>query len=502
MKPFIVLLITLLFKFAHAQPTFIKDSLDTHISKALKLWQVPGAAVAIVKDGKVVHLKGYGVKNITTKEPVDENTLFMIGSNTKVFTATALTMLQQQQKLSLDDKVTKWLPYFKLNDPLASDAATLRDLLCHRIGFETFQGDFTYWASNLTRQEVIKKMAFVKAPYGFRTKWGYCNAAFTAAGEVIPAVTQTSWEDFIRNNILQPLKMTNTKMLASELVNARNLAQPYTVVDGKLTSIAVAQIDNLAPAGTIASSAKDMVNWLMTQIDMGKFEGNQVIPQEAIAATRVPHTIMGMDPGEKRNTHFYLYGLGMDINDRAGKIVVSHTGGVDGFLSSVMIVPEEKLGIVILTNTDQNNFFQDLTKEIRDAYLSLPYRSYTYQSLKNNRDQKQEEKKQLDSLRSLINPKNKPALPLTSYAGTYTSDLYGDVTLTTDKNNVIIHFSHHPQLTARLDALKDNTFLCTFSSPTYGIKELPFHVKDGRVTGFTLTVNDFVEFTPYEFVKK
>ncbi|MFM8911953.1 MAG: DUF3471 domain-containing protein, partial [Flammeovirgaceae bacterium] len=142
------------------------------------------------------------------------------------------------------------------------------------------------------------------------------------------------------------------------------------------------------------------------------------------------------------------------------------------------------------------------TKEIRDAYLSLPYRGYTYQSLKNNREQKLEEKKQLDSLKSLINPKNRPALPFTSYAGTYTSDLYGDVSLTTDKNNVIIHFSHHPQLTARLDALKDNTFLCTFSSPTYGIKELPFHVKDERVTGFTLTVNDFVEFTPYEFVKK
>ncbi|MFM7487463.1 MAG: serine hydrolase, partial [Cytophagales bacterium] len=328
------------------------------------------------------------------------------------------------------------------------------------------------------------------------------NAAFTTAGEVIPAVTQTSWQDFIRTNILQPLKMTNTKMLASELTNARNLAQPYTVVDGKLTAITVAQIDNLAPAGTISSSAKDMVNWVTAQIDMGKFEGNQVIPHEAIAATRVPHSIMGMDPRDKRDTHFYLYGLGMDIRDRAGKIVVSHTGGVDGFLSSVMIVPEEKLGIVILTNTDQNNFFQDLTNEIRDAYLNLPYRGYTYQSLKNNREQKLEEKKQLDSLKNLINPKNRPALPLASYAGSYTNELYGDISIVLEKGSLVIRFSHHPQLTGKLDALKDNTFLCTYSSPTYGIKTFPFYVKDGKVTGFTLTVNDFVEFTPYEFVKK
>lgn len=468
----------------------------------MKLWQVPGAAVAVIKDGKVVHLKGYGVKNVTTNEPVDENTLFMIGSNTKVFTATVLTLLDHQKKLSLDDKVTKWLPYFKLKDPLASDAATIRDLLCHRIGFEAFQGDFTYWASNLTRQEVIRKMASVKAPYGFRTKWGYCNAAFTAAGEVIPAATNTSWEDFIRANILQPLKMNNTKMLASELLTVSNLAQPYTLVDGKLTPIPVAKIDNLAPAATIASSANDMVNWVTAQLDVGKFEGTQVIPQEAIAATRMPHSIMGMDPRDKRDTHFYLYGLGLGINDRAGKIVVSHTGGVDGFLSSVMIVPEEKLGIVVLTNTDQNSFFQDLTNEIRDAYLNLPYRGYTYQSLTNDRQQKRVEKKELDSLMGLINAKNKPALPLASYAGNYSSDMYGDVSITAEKYNLTIHFSHHPHLTARLDALKENSFLCTYSSPTYGIKELPFHAQEGKATGFTLRVNDFVEFTPYEFLRQ
>ncbi|MCI0751906.1 MAG: serine hydrolase [Flammeovirgaceae bacterium] len=502
MKRFLPLLFSFSFHFLHAQPSFIKDSLESYIQKGMRQWQIPGMAVAIVKDGAVVHLKGYGVKNIIANDPVDENTLFMIGSNTKVFTATALTILEQEKKISLDDKVNKWIPYFKLNDPLASSAVTVRDLLCHRIGFETFQGDFTYWASNLSREDVIKKMALVKAPYGFRTRWGYCNAAFTTAGEIIPAVTGKTWEDYIREKILKPLKMNNTLMLAKELAGVTNAATPYTMVNGKLSKLHVPHIDNLAPAGTISSSAKDMVNWVQTQIDLGKFEGNQVIPQRAITSTREPHSILGLDQRDKQNTHFYLYGLGMDLKDRVGKIVVSHTGGVDGFLSSVMIVSEEKLGIVILTNTDQNNFFQDLTNEIRDAYLNLPYTGFTYRSLQRSKTNQAAEKKVIDSLKSVTAQKNKPFLPLSSYAGNYVSDLYGDVSVKLENNKLLIYFTHHPQLIGELDLLKENTFLCTYSIPTYGIKEIPFHVKDGKVSGFTLRVADFVEFTPYEFVRR
>src|SRR5205085_781934 len=251
------------------------------------------------------------------------------------------------KKLSLNDKVTKWLPYFKLNDPLAGNSAILKDLLSHRLGFETFQGDFTYWASNLSRQEVVKKMALVEAPYEFRTRWGYCNAAFVAAGEVVQAVSADTWENVIRKSILTPLKMNDTRMLVADLSSVTNIAKPYTLVDDKLVKLDYAQIDNLAPAGTMTSSAKDMINWVITQVATGEFEGKQVIPKAAIAATRQPQSIMGVDHRNSQNTHFYVYALGAQVNDRAGKVVVSHTGGVDGFLSSVTIVPEEKLGIVV-----------------------------------------------------------------------------------------------------------------------------------------------------------
>jgi CubicO group peptidase (beta-lactamase class C family) len=191
-------------------PAFVTDSLDRYIRNGMRDWQIPGLAIAIVRHGKVIYMKGYGVKETGKNDPVNEETLFMIGSNTKAFTATALAMLDHQKTCSLDDKVSKWIPSFKLEDPLATREVTIRDLLCHHIGFETFQGDFTYWTSSLDRQQVIQKMSLIKAPYSFRTKWGYCNAAFVAAGEVTSRITAKSWEDFIREKILVPLNMNQT----------------------------------------------------------------------------------------------------------------------------------------------------------------------------------------------------------------------------------------------------------------------------------------------------
>jgi CubicO group peptidase (beta-lactamase class C family) len=176
-------------------PVFVSDSLETYIARALAAEKIPGIAVCIVKDGKVVLMKGYGVKEVGKPEQVDENTLFMIGSNTKAFTATALAMLDSEQKLSLNDHVTKWLPEFKLDNQLAGEQAIIRDLLCHRIGFATFQGDFTYWKSSLTREEVIEKMGHIQAVYPFRTKWGIA-IAFLAAGRSFqtPALSGKNFE--------------------------------------------------------------------------------------------------------------------------------------------------------------------------------------------------------------------------------------------------------------------------------------------------------------------
>lgn len=482
-------------------PTFISDSLNRYIERGMANWKIPGLSVAIVKDGKVVLAKGYGVTSIKNGQPVDENTLFMIGSNTKAFTATALAMLQESGKMNLSDKVKKWMPEFRLRDSLASNDIMVCDLLSHRLGFETFQGDFTYWGSNLTRAEVIQKMALIQAPHHFRTQWGYCNAAFLTAGELIPRITRRQWEEVIRDSIIAPLQMNRTTILSYEVKKMSNVAIPYSVINQELLELPFANLDNLAPAGSIVSSSKDMTRWLTAQLNNGEIDGTRVIPAKALQAIRKPYSIVAVDPRNKKTTHFYLYGLGLLINDYNGKMVYSHTGGVDGFLSSLMFMPEEKLGIVVLTNNDQNTFYQDLANEIRDAFMGLPYKGYSDISLETFTENKKIAEASIDSLQNRAKQGAKPALPLNSFTGKYSNEVYGDIFITIEKETLLITFSHHPNLVAKLTYLDNNRFLCTYSNPTLGIVEMPFTVFKGEVEGLTLRVNDFVESTPYEFRK-
>jgi len=426
----------------------------------------------------------------------------MIGSNTKAFTATALGMLANDKKLSLDDKVQKWLPGFRLENPLASNEVIIRDLLCHRLGLETCQGDFTYWTSDVTRGEVIERLGVIKAPYSFRTKWGYTNAAFVAAGEIIPKVTGRPWEEFVKESLFVPLKMERTHALASEIGAAPNAASAHTTVNGATALIPYCAIDNLAPAGSISSSVSDMSHWVIAQLDSGKYEGKRVIPYSVIQTTRVPHSILGSRAGTRfTNGHFSLYGLGWDLSEYGGKLLVGHTGGVNGFVTSVALMPEEKLGIIVFTNTDQNSFFQAVKFEILDAYLNLPYRNYDSVSYDSYRRSTEERSSWLKAKRDSIALHLPQSLPLQGFTGSYHNEVYGDMSVALEHDSLIMHFSHHT-MTGHLEGLGGNRFLCTYSDPEMGIKEIPFTVEGGKVRSVTVRVDDFVEFTPYEFVKK
>jgi CubicO group peptidase (beta-lactamase class C family) len=499
------LLVTLVAASAGAQdsiPSFIKDSLDLYTSRALQQWQIPGAAVCIVKNGKVVVMKGYGVKEMNGTDKVDENTLFMIGSNTKAFTATALAMLDNEKKCSLDDKVTKWIPGFKLDNTAAGEQAIIRDLLCHRIGFRTFQGDFTYWTSNLSRSEVLEKMSHIKAMYPFRTTWGYTNAAFLTAGEIIPKVTGLQWEDFVKEKIFVPLGMNSTLALTKDYPAAANKCQPHTMDNGKLVKIPYCLIDNLAPAGSISSSVNDMSKWVTMQLDNGKLDGKQIIPASVIAQTRRPHSILG-DGGHLFNKgHFSLYGLGWFLEEYSGRKIVSHTGGVNGFVTSVTLLPEENLGIIIFTNTDQNSFYEALKWEILDAYLGNPYRNYSQVYLGFAAVQNKMESQKDKALQDSAALKPAASLALAAYTGHYFNEVYGDMNVIMENKELRMKFSHHPNMYAKLEALGGNRFYVTFSDPIFSKAVFPFKTENGKVTGVTVKVADFVEYNPYEFVKK
>jgi CubicO group peptidase (beta-lactamase class C family) len=485
----------------HSLPVFITDSLDNYVTRSMKVQQLPGLAVCIVRDGKVVCMKSYGVKEWGGNDPVDENTLFMIGSNTKAFTATAIATLSCERKLSLDDKVTKWLPSFKLDNQAAGEQAIIRDLLSHRIGFKTFQGDFMYWKSDLTRDQVIEKMGHIKAVYPFRTVWGYCNAGFLTAGEIIPRATGKSWEDYIREKIFIPLGMNRTIDLCRDLPAASNRSAAHDIVDGRVIKVPYCMIDDLAPAASISSSVSDISKWLIMLLNNGMAGNTRIIPEEAIREIWYPHSIIGSGTPQFNEGHFLLYGLGFELREYAGRKIVSHTGAVTGFLSSVTLVPEENLGIAVFTNSIRNSLFYSLNEEILDALLGLPYRNYSLIRSTSDQLDMAEQKVRENKYHDTIAMHIQLPLTLSEYTGTYTNDAYGNMQVVQEDGVLWMKFQHHPNLFARLAYLGNNRFYATFSDPEFETAVFPFSVDHGKVLSATVKVADFIEYTPYIFVK-
>lgn len=482
--------------------TFFRDSLDQYINRAMTNWRIPGLAVCVVKDNQVVLMKGYGIKEMGLNERVDENTLFMIGSNTKAFTATAIAMLASEDKLSLDDKVTKYFPWFKLNDKPAGEMTTVRDLLCHRLGLKTFQGDFTFYNSDLTRLQVTEKMAQLKAPYPFRTKWGYSNSAFLTAGEIIPRVAGKAWEVYMKENIFAPLGMSNTLALTTEMPKSLNRTVAHTFVDERLSPVPYGQLDNMAPAMSISSSITDMSKWVNALLNNGKVGPRQVIPATAIAATRSPQNVVGMVRRLNGKTDYELYGLGWFLQNYAGHNLVMHDGGITGYVSSVTLVPDENLGIIILTNTDQNELYEALRWELTDVFLKMPFRNYSEQYLSRSKNQKTVELQADKKLRDSVALNLQPVPFVSNYTGTYHNDIYGNITVTRGLNNDLeMRFEHHPRMFAKLQPLGGSRFYTTFSDAIYGKTVFPFTVQNGRVVSVRVKVADFIESDAYEFKK-
>jgi CubicO group peptidase (beta-lactamase class C family) len=483
-------------KNATAQPAWIRDSLDLVVRKAMLDEKVPGLALAVIKDGKVVLQRTYGRRERDAEGDVDDNTLFMIGSNSKAYTATALAMLEYEGKLALNDKVTKWMPDFKLYDENVTRLVSLRDLLCHRLGTKTFQGDFTFWGSTLTRHEVIGKMSALKPMGDFRANFGYCNAAFLTAGEVIPLATGgTTWEDYIRIRFFKPLDMTRALALAADMRIANNAARPHATYDGRQFTLSYPNIDNLAPAGSISLSINDMTHWLLMQMDTGRYAGRQVIPQKVILQTWNAQTIVSPRTG-------YAYGLGWFISYPDGVKMLDHTGGVDGFLSASAFLPEERLGVIILTNTDNNALYSSLRDQLLKEYRSKPGPNLIAPATAAWITQ---EKAFSDELMVYYEKGNKAkrqqSFLFERYVGKYTHPVYGEVEVKLENNRLRLYLSHHPQGTAWLDYLEPHTFLCTFGTPTLGIHPLVFKTNGTDAIGLTLKVNDFIEYDKYEFEK-
>lgn len=483
-------------------PAFIKDSIDQYIHEGMKDWSIPGLAIAIIKDGKTVLMKGYGVRDLQTNEPVDENTLFMIASNSKLFTATALAQLEYNKKISLDDKITKYFPWYSVYDSTTTKLVTIRDMLSHHLGTRTFQGDFVFWDSKLSSHDIMQKMKLLKPSQNFRQSFGYCNSCFLTAGEVIPIVTGKPWPVYIYDSIFLPLGMNNSHALSLNMGEIDNASRPYTnLYTGEITELPYDRIDNLAPAGSIVSNVKDMAKWLTMQLDSGRYDGKQIIPWRAIQRTRDMQTIISSRKSMSRPTHYLGYGMGVFETDYAGKQVFWHTGGAMGFVTNTCFVPEENLAIVILTNMDNQSFFEDLRYQILDAYLQVPYKNHSKESLDASMPEFKKSVAAVKALQERVKGA-KPALPLSDYAGAYENSLYGPIQIAVKGNGLEIKMMNTYDLTASLQYMDNDEWLLTYSNIDFGILPIKFNIENNKVASVELTVNDFLDYDPYIFIKK
>lgn len=482
-------------------PKFITDSLDKYIERGMRDWQIPGLAISIVKDGKVIFRKGYGVRELGKTDKVDENTLFIIASNSKLFTGTALAKLDHEKKLSLNDKITQFIPWFTLYDAGSTRLANIRDMLSHRIGTKTFQGDFTFWNSNLPKDSIIWKMRYLRPTGEFRQDYGYCNSCFVVAGQVLEKVAGQSWEDYVSQYILLPLGMNNTYMNTADLGSRQNVASPHNNLYANLSKLPFDKIDNMGPATSMVSNVADLSKWLMLQLDSGKYQGKQILPWQVIQKTRDLNILTTSRRSTAFPTHFRGYGLGVFSTDYNGRQVYWHTGGAFGHVTNVCFIPEEKLGITILTNNDNQSFFEALRYQIMDAYMGVGYTDRSKYMMGFFKDGKKTLDTDLDALKTRVAKKSQPAKPWEDYTGTYTNTVYGNITISKGDNMLICRFQHHPDLIGYMEYMDNNEFRITYSNIGYGIYPAKFFMEDNKVKSVEIKANDFVESDSYLFNK-
>lgn len=451
---------------AVAQAAVVPSDIDATVERVRHEFNVPGISVAVVKDGRVVFAKGYGVRRLGDSTPMDENTLVGIASNTKAFTSASLAMLVAEGKLSWDDRVVDKLPGFQMSDPYVTHEMRIRDLPCHRSGLALGAGDLMFWpSSNLTSADVLYRLRFVPLATSFRSSYAYDNILYNVIGSVIEAVSGKSWSDFIRERFLKPLGMTATLTSITQLRPGDNAVAPHALVDGVLKPLEHEPLDNNAPAGAIVSSASDMTKWVITLLNKGVMpNGQRLLREEDIRTLWTPLIFEpnGKPPAAlaESQTNFRTYAMGEEIREYRGKLLVTHTGGLAGMVTEVSMMPDENLGVIVLTNQEQGGAFQSITNTIFDQYLqpATPKDWVAgYLAVKQERETAAKKTMGEAAAKRLVDAK--PVRPLSAYVGRYRDPWYGDVFVTEANGVLTMRFSHSPKLTGKLEPWQYDTFI-------------------------------------------
>jgi CubicO group peptidase (beta-lactamase class C family) len=440
--------------------------IDAWVARAMQAFDVPGIGLAIVKDGKVVLAKGYGVRKLGSPEPVDGRTLFGIASNTKVFTAAAVGLLVEEGKVRWDAPVVQYLPAFQMYDPYVTRELSVRDLLTHRSGLGLGAGDLLWWPpSTYNRAEIAHRLRFIKPATSFRSAYAYDNVLYLVAGQLIEAVSGQSWEDFVTARILRKIGMTGSNVLHSAAVGGGNVAATHAEIDGTVRPIAPFLSDNTNPAGGINSSAEDMAKWLQVLLAGGALpDGSRLFSEgtlRQLTTVVTPLTpALSTAPELTPLRHgFSGYALGLNVRDYRGTRMWHHGGGLPGYVSFVATWPDTKVGVAVLTNAESGAAPSALAYHVIDHYLGAPPHDWieSYRTVMTRSEAMMAEREKRTAAER--NAASKPSLPLERYAAAYEDAWYGDITITFEQGRLVMRFSHTPSLVGDLEPWQYDTFV-------------------------------------------
>ena len=458
-----IALLLLLFVFVQISAAQSSDEkvreIDEYAQAVLKTHGGPGMAIAVVKDDKVVLAKGYGTRELGKNSPVDENTLFAIASNSKAFTTGALAILVDEKKLNWEDKASKYLPDFQMYDPWVTSELTIRDLVTHRVGLDTFSGDLLWYEANYTADQILERVKYLKPVSSFRTRYGYQNLMFIAAGKIVEKVSGKPWCSFVRERILDPLGMSQTTCGFGTL--GENAALPHNESGGTLRALPHGNVNGGYGAVALNSSVTDLSKWVRTQLGKGKFEGKQIFSEAQAWQLHQPYLAQQISENAWKGNptrHFTGVGMGWFMYDYQGRKIINHSGGLDGMLSYTVLIPEENVGFVVLTNSESPAFGVMMNK-IRDVLVNAPKRDWNTEAVeqvKRGKTAAEEARKKVDSTRVA---NTKPTLALSAYAGRYADKMYGDITVAEENGKLVMRFLPAQNFVADLEHWHYDTFV-------------------------------------------
>ncbi|WP_343733043.1 serine hydrolase [Duganella sp.] len=440
-------------------------NLDADVNRALKTFEVPGMAIAIVKDGKLVTARGYGVRKLGEPAPVDGKTLFEIASNSKAFTAAGLAMLVDQGKIAWDDPVTQHLPGFQMYDSYVTGQMTVRDLLTHRSGLGLGAGDLLWWPSTtFSTDEIIARLRYVKPATSFRASYAYDNLLYIVAGKIIAEKAGKPWGQAMQEQILTPLGMSGTRTSVAEMLATSDYAAPHSKIKGQIAVVKPMPVPNAVGAVGINTNAEDIARWMTVLLNHGKLDnGTQLFSARQAAemwSEQTPMRIREPKPAlAATKPNFYAYGLGFQLRDYQGRKLAMHGGALQGFYSTVLMVPEEKLGIAILTNAENSAAMAALYYRILDHYLKVPPSDWIQLYADQEAAAHKEELERQGKEQTARAAASTPSLPLASYNGEYEDPWYGRISIREEGGRQVMRFARTPDLSGELEHFQHDTFI-------------------------------------------